>query len=234
MFKKCICVLLSCLLCVLSLSACAPYSPPDPALSQEEVDALREKYPVYPVKVEGPVDVYTDISVDEMAQDEFYNTDIYGTIVSPKKWEYISLAGTDHPELEERKREFTGSAGTAVHLCYEMELIRDAGGMYQPGDKVLLSITQFLEPTIPELQPGDKFIALAGYFNDGREEFAERISAKNELGMAFKGLYYVTEDGYAISTSGEEPQTRASGMTADDCVDYLYYLTQQKDDNSSE
>ena len=52
--------------------------------------------------------------------------------------------------------------------------------------------------------------------------------------MAFKGLYYVTEDGYAISTSGEEPQPRASGMPADDCVDYLYYLTQQKDDSSSE
>ena len=227
MFKKCICVLLSCLLCVLSLSACAPYSPPDPALSQEEVDALREKYPVYPVKVEGPVDVYTDISVEEMAANPDMNTAIYGTIVSQKKWGYTSLAGTDHPELEEKKRELTGSAGTATFLCYEMEIIRDAGGRYQPGDKVTLSITQFLESTIPPLEPGDKFIALGGYY-DGINAFPD------EINIAFKGLYYVTKDGYAISTSGEEPQTRASGMTADDCVDYLYYLTQQKEDNTSE
>ena len=227
MLKKYISALLAALLCIFSLSACTSYSPPKPALSQKEVDALREKYPVYPVKVHQLVSMDTDISVEEMAQDEFSDTVIYGTITSQKKWMYISLAGADHPELEERKRELTGSAGTATFLCYEMEIIRDAGGRYQPGDKVTLSITEFLEPTIPELKPGDKFIALAGY-NDGI------YSLENDIGIAFKGLYYVTEDGYAISTSGEEPQTRASGMTADDCVDYLYYLTQQKEENTSE
>ena len=222
MFKKYISAFMACLLCVLSLSACASYSPPDAVLSQKEVDALREEYPVYPVKVEGPVDVYTDISVEEMAANPDMNTAIYGTIVSQKKWGYTSLAGTDHPELEEKKQELTGSAGTATFLCYEMEIIRDAGGKYQPGDKVTLSITQFLEPTIPPLEPGDKFIALGGYYDD--------INAfPDEINIAFKGLYYVTEDGYAISTSGEEPQTRASGMTADDCVDYLYHLTLQKE-----
>ena len=227
MFKKYVSALLAGLLCVFFFSACSSYSPPNAALSQEEVNALREKYPVYPVKVEGPVDVYTDISVEEMAANPDMNTAIYGTIVSQKKWGYTSLAGTDHPELEEKKRELTGSAGTATFLCYEMEIIRDAGGRYQPGDKVTLSITQFLESTIPPLEPGDKFIALGGYY-DGINAFPD------EINIAFKGLYYVTEDGYAISTSGEEPQTRASGMTADDCVDYLYYLTQQKEDNTSE
>ena len=227
MLKKYISALLAALLCIFSLSACTSYSPPKPALSQKEVDALREKYPVYPVKVHQLVSMDTDISVEEMAQDEFSDTVIYGTITSQKKWMYISLAGADHPELEERKRELTGSAGTATFLCYEMEIIRDAGGRYQPGDKVTLSITQFLESTIPPLEPGDKFIALGGYY-DGINAFPD------EINIAFKGLYYVTEDGYAISTSGEEPQTRASGMTADDCVDYLYYLTQQKDDSSSE
>ena len=233
MFKKCICVLLSCLLCVLSLSACAPYSPPEPVLSQKEVDALREEYPIYQVKSQGPAEFVGDtITVEEMAQDEFSDTVIYGTITSQKKWMYISLAGADHPELEERKRELTGSAGTAARLYYEMEVIRDAGGKYQPGDKVLLSITEFLEPTIPELKPGDKFIAMAGYY--WNHDFDKKVFLENELGMSFKGLYYVTKDGYAISTSGDEPQTRASGMTADDCVDYLYYLTQQKEDNTSE
>ena len=227
MFKKYVSALLACLLCAFFFSACSSYSPPNAALSQEEVDALREEYPVYPVKVQGPVDVYTDISVEEMAANPYMDTAIYGTITSNKKWKYVSLAGADHPELEEKKREFTGMDSMAGFLFYEMEVIRDAGGKYQPGDKVLLSITQFLEPTIPELKPGDKFIALAGY-NDGI------YSLENDIGIAFKGLYYVTEDGYAISTSGEEPQTRASGMTADDCVDYLYYLTQQKDDSSSE
>ena len=233
MFKKHICALLACLLCVLSLSACAPYSPPEPVLSQKEVDALREEYPIYQVKSQGPAEFVGDtITVEEMAQDKFSDTVIYGTITSQKKWMYISLAGADHPELEERKRELTGSAGTAARLYYEMEVIRDAGGKYQPGDKVLLSMTEFLEPTIPELKPGDKFIAMACYY--WNHDFDKKVFLENELGMSFKGLYYVTEDGYAISTSGEEPQTRASGMTADDCVDYLYYLTQQKDDSSSE
>ena len=233
MLKKYISALLACLLCVLSLSACAPYSPPDPVLSQKEVDALREEYPIYEVKSQGLAEFVGDtITVEEMAQDEFSDTVIYGTITSQKKWIYISLAGADHPELEERKRELTGSAGTAAHLYYEMEVIRDAGGKYQPGDKVLLSITEFLEPTIPELKPGDKFIAMACYY--WNHDFDKKAFLENELGMTFKGLYYVTEDGYAISTSGEEPQTRASGMTADDCVDYLYYLTQQKEEDSSE
>ena len=237
MLKKYISALLSCLLCVFSLSACAPYSPPEPVLSQKEVDALREEYPIYQVKSQGPAEFVGDtITVEEMAQDEFSDTVIYGTITSQKKWMYISLAGADHPELEEKKRELTGSAGTSAFLYYEMEVIRDAGGKYQPGDKVLLSITEFLEPTIPEFKPGDKFITLACYYLDDKHDFHfnKNNYSENELGMAFKGLYYVTEDGYAISTSGEEPQTRASGMTADDCVDYLYYLTQQKDDSSSE
>ena len=227
MFKKYISALLATLLCIFSLSACSSYSPPDAALSQKEVNALREEYPVYSVKVEGPVSMDTNISVEEMAANPDMNTVIYGKIMSEKKWKEFSLAGADYPELEEKRRELTGSAGTATFLYYEMEVIRDAGGRYQPGDKVNLSITEFLEPTIPELKPGDKFIALAGY-NDGI------YSLENDIGMAFKGLYYVTEDGYAISTSGEEPQTRASGMTADDCVDYLYYLTQQKEEDSSE
>ena len=232
MFKKYISAFMACLLCVLSLSACASYSPPDAVLSQKEVDALREEYPVYPIKVHQLVSMDTDISVEEMAQDEFSDTVIYGTITSQKKWMYISLAGADHPELEERKRELTGSAGPAAFLYYEMEVIRAAGGKYQPGDKVLLSITEFLESTIPELKPGDKFIAMACYYSN--HDFDKKTFLENELGMTFKGLYYVTEDGYAISTCGDEPQTRASGMTADDCVNYLYYLTQQKDDNSSE
>ena len=231
MFKKYVSALLACLLCAFFFSACSSYSPPNAALSQEEVDALREEYPVYPVKVQGPVDVYTDISVEEMAANPYMDTAIYGTITSNKKWKYVSLAGADHPELEEKKREFTGMDSMAGFLFYEMEVIRDAGGKYQPGDKVLLSITQFLEPTIPEFKPGDKFITLACYYLDDKHDFHfnKNNYSENELGMAFKGLYYVTEDGYAISTSGEEPQTRASGMTADDCVDYLYYLTLQKE-----
>ena len=227
MLKKYIFALFAALLCIFSLSACTSYSPPEPALSQKEVDALREEYPVYSVKVEGTVSMDTNISVEEMAANPDMNTVIYGKIMSEKKWKEFSLAGADYPELEEKRRELTGSAGTATFLYYEMEVIRDAGGRYQPGDKVTLSITQFLESTIPPLEPGDKFIALGGYY-DGINAFPD------EINIAFKGLYYVTEDGYAISTSGEEPQTRASGMTADDCVDYLYYLTQQKDDSSSE
>ena len=236
MLKKYIFALFAALLCIFSLSACTSYSPPEPALSQKEVDALREEYPVYPVKVHQLVSMDTDISVEEMAANPYMDTAIYGTITSNKKWKYVSLAGADHPELEEKKRELTGMNSMAGFLFYEMEVIRDAGGKYQPGDKVLLSITEFLEPTIPEFKPGDKFITLACYYLDDKHDFHfnKNNYSENELGMAFKGLYYVTEDGYAISTSGEEPQTRASGMTADDCVDYLYYLTQQKDDSSSE
>ena len=221
MFKKCICVLLSCLLCVLSLSACAPYSPPEPVLSQKEVDALREKYPIYPVASTGNVIIDTSVPVEEMAA--HMETAIYGKVLSERKWKYVSMNGTDHPELEAKREFFTESAGEAVFLCYEMEVIRDAGGKYQPGDKVVFSISEVVEPTIPDFQKGDALIFLGDYSSSMEN------ALENEVGTIFKGIYYVTPDGYALSTCGEEPQTRASGMTADDCVDYLYHLTIQKE-----
>ena len=219
--KKWLAILLSALLCLLCFSACAS-SQPEPVLTEEQVESLREEYPVYRVVVDSNVFMDTSVPVEDLAKD--METAIYGKVISPRKWKSISLAGTDHPELEEKRKELTGSAGTAEYLCYEVEVLQDAGGQYQPGDKVVFSIPGIVENTIPEFQEGAEIIFLGAY-HDGEENALE-----DEVGTTFKGIYYVTEDGYALSTCGEDPQTRAraSGMKAEDCLNLLYGLTQEE------
>ncbi len=215
MRKKWFSMALSALLCLLCLSACSPYSPAEPVLSEEEVEALREEYPIQPISTHPLIDIDTSGTVEEMATT--MDTAIYGKVISPRKWKSVSTAGTDHPELEEKK-----GTGSASFLCYELEVIRDAGGKYKKGDKVVFSLTEMLEGTVPDFQEGDGVIFMGAY-SDGEENALE-----NEIGITFKGIYYVTDDGYALSTCGEDPQTaRASGMTADDCLDLLYHLTQK-------
>lgn len=215
MRKKWFSMALSALLCLLFLSACSPYSPAEPVLSEEEVEALREEYPIQPISTHPLIDIDTSGTVEEMATT--MDTAVYGKVISPRKWKSVSTAGTDHPELEEKK-----GTGSASFLCYELEVIRDAGGKYKKGDKVVFSLTEMLEGTVPDFQEGDGVIFMGAY-SDGEENALE-----NEIGITFKGIYYVTDDGYALSTCGEDPQTaRASGMTADDCLDLLYHLTQK-------
>ena len=219
MSKKWFSIALSVLLCLLSFAGCS-FSPAEPVLSEEEVETLRDEYPDQPISFSPVVDIDTSGTVEQMAAT--MDTAVYGKVISPRKWKNVSTAGTDHPELEEKKENLTSGAGTATFLCYEMEVVRDAGGKYKKGDKVVFSITEMLEDTIPDFQEGDGVIFLGAYF-DGKENALE-----NEIATTFKGIYYVTDDGYALSTCGEDPQTaRASGMTADDCLDLLYHLTQK-------
>lgn len=220
MVKRGFFMILFTLFCLLCFTSCSFYSPAEPKLSEEEVQALREEYPIQPISTHPLIDIDTSGTVEEMASN--MDTAIYGKVISPRKWKSVSTTGTDHPELEEKKEDLTGGAGTATFLCYELEVIRDAGGKYKKGDKVLFSLTEMMEGTVPDFQEGDGVIFMGAY-SDGEENALE-----NEIGITFKGIYYVTDDGYALSTCGEDPQTaRASGMAADDCLDLLYHLTQK-------
>ena len=213
--KKWLSAGLAVLFCLLCFSACSSFSPAEPVLSEEEVEALREEYPIQPISTHPLIDIDTSGTVEEMAAT--MDTAVYAKVISPPKWKSVSTAGTDHPELEEKK-----GAGNANFLCYELEIVRDAGGKYQKGDKTVFCIPEVVEDTIPDFQEGDGLIFM-GVYQDGEENVLE-----NEIGATFKGIYYVTDDGYALSTCGEDPQmARASGMTADDCLDLLYYLTQK-------
>ena len=215
MLKKRLFAGLAAFFCLLCFSSCSSFSPAEPVLSEKQVEELRGEYPIQPVSTSPMVSIDTSGTVEEMAST--MDTAIYAKVISPRKWKSVSTAGTDHPELEEKK-----GAGNANFLCYELEVIQDAGGKYQEGDKVVFSISQVVEDTVPDFQEGDGVIFMGAY-QDGKEN-----SLENEIGSTFKGIYYVTDDGYALSTCGEDPQmARASGMTADDCLDLLYHLTQK-------
>ena len=160
-------------------------SAPSSRLSDEEIKLLRKDYPIYTQRP-ALVDM-TPYTMEDIAVE--MDTAIYGKALSE-------------------------STQRSEKILYEVEVIQDVSGTYQPGDSITISIPSFMEGCIPEFEKWENLIILGQFQTD----------EENVVNFADKGLYYVTKDGYALS-SFEETENQFSGMTAEDCVKQLYELT---------
>lgn len=196
---------------VLLFSCCACATVTGEKLSEEKVQELRKQYPVYDVTA-AP---FATVVIQPFAEVASHMETVMDVkVIGDVNRTYIDLSGTMPADFEEAIKE-KGFSYTAGFLTYQVEVIEDAGGQYDPGDIVTVSITDVLEGAIPTFQKGDRFIFMGGYDEEGQ----------NEVGMNYQ-TYYVTEDGYALSSFQEEEANCLSGVKAEECVDYIFDLVQ--------
>lgn len=140
--KKYLSAIAAIILFAAALTACS--SVPSDMLSEEEIEALRQKYPIYESM---PSDNAAMVS---LTQEEFFaymDTSVYGTILSGPSSREILIE--ESPDIKEKQEKEGLPATKAKHLTYEVEVIQDAAGRYSKGNTIVISIP----PVIKKLSP---------------------------------------------------------------------------------
>ena len=182
-------------------------------LSEHEIQTLREQYPVYDVTAAPNASLIMK-PLEEVAPE--METVMYVKVLGDIERSYVDLSDTMPVDMVESiKEKGFGFTLTAGFLTYQVEVIDDASGQYAPGDIVTATIPDIVETVIPTFHEGDRFIFMGGPDDE----------VEDEIDMNFR-MYYVTEDGYALSSFQEEEENRLSGVKAEECVDYIFDLVQ--------
>ena len=82
---------------------------------------------------------------------------------------------------------------TVEFYAYTLSVLADSEGLYEKGTEITLHNNMWLKNMTPELQDGMRILAV---FNAGTED-------EYRSSFAPSGLFYVTEDGYVLSTFDE-------------------------------
>lgn len=185
--------LLATLLC--ALTACAPAAEP---LTDAEIEALREKYPV---STEKP-------SMLSMRDQTFaqwieqMDTVAYVEITGESQFYSIALGGSDEKPME---KEETVDSSRAGHFEYPAKVIRDATGVFKGGEQITISSPQMLFDVTPAFKAGDRIAV--GVAKDKYKE--------TRYQFAYLCAYYVTEDEHILSCFQELEGDEKTGLTID-------------------
>lgn len=185
---KVMCVILAGLLCI--LAACAV---PTDRLSPEEIEALRETYPL--CGTPDIVDGNWNVPVEEYI--ERADTFVYGEVRGDVQYYTKDVA-----------------LMTVEFYAYTLSVFADSEGLYEKGTEITLHNNMWLKNMMPELQDGMRILAV---FNAGTED-------EYRSSFAPSGLFYVTEDGYVLSTFDETDtgtKIPLSGMPVEEALKVL-------------
>ena len=180
--------LCACLLTVSRLSGCAsnPDISADPApLSAEQVEGMREDYPICP----------GGSSIGSMLPTElkdFLNDD-YRIL-------YAEVSG---PETTETRAINVENVGGEEFDFYEvpLQVLYDSSGTFNKGEEIHIYQNTMFRDGMPAFEEGDRFVALAiDCF-----PFHQETSDIPRVEVSLQGFYYITDDGHAIAAY-EEPE----------------------------
>ena len=167
---------------LLALTAC---SAPAARLTEEEIEVLRERYPLcgYPELVEV---MY--VPIEEII--ERADTFVYGEI--------IGEAEPDHSAIWER-------------FQYTLTVIEDSERLFEKGEQVTLISDVMLRSIIPEFKDGMRAVVA----------YTPETGNKNSALFMLWSVFYVTEDGYVLSSFDENKmgsELILSGMRVEDAL----------------
>ena len=189
--------LLAVLLCV--LTACAPAAEP---LTDAQIEALREEYPV---SAEKPSMLsMRDQTFTQWVQQA--DTFVYVEITGEPRFYSIALGGGGEKEIE--KDEAVDQSRTG-HFEYPAKVVRDATGVFKGGEAITISSPQMFFEVTPALKAGDRIIA--GVTKDQYKE--------TRYQFAYLCAYYVTEDEHVLSCFKELEGDEKTGLTVDGLFD---------------
>lgn len=157
-------------------------------LSDEEIAVLREQYPVC------GVDVPEGISMKKASINEVKSaaeTFVYGEVVGDMKTYSVKLS-TGNSMLDQ-KRENNGISEEYDFYEYTISVISDTEGKKEKGENLTITANKIFKNYNPQLREGMKIVVPVVTDDDNQ--------TRNHY--IVDGMYYVTEDGYAISAFEE-------------------------------
>lgn len=184
------------LLCIIICCITIGFFSKERRLSEDEIEALREQYPICGMG-DSVLGFRIPTSIETKIDRGVVYTFVYAEILDDYQTYYINISTGD--EVFDEK---AASKGFGVYEYYEypIRVIEDVTGQYQEGDLLTIAGNMMLKDEKPDLQPGMKMIIplKENDSKDTRNYFTEI------------GMYYVTEDGYAISAYDETELSRTA------------------------
>lgn len=183
---------------------------PEARLTNEQIQALRDEYPVYGKKAPALVSRKA-MTVDEVK--DYVETFVYGEVVGGIS-KYNVTATLKNKALAE-KRKKNGIDDVFEFYEYTVTVIGDTEGIYSKGDKITIAANvDFIEYN-PTLSDGMKIVVPV--IRDNKKE--------GRTYYTVDGMYYVTPDGYALTAFDEEKASASkdisSGVTLENLLKRL-------------
>lgn len=162
---------------------------PEARLTDEQIQALRDEYPVYGKKAPALMSMKS-MTVDEVK--DYVETFVYGEVVGGIS-KYNVTATLKNKALAE-KRAKNGINDVFEFYEYTVSVIGDTEGIYTQGEEITIAANvDFIEYN-PTLSDGMRIVVPT--VRDNKKE--------GRTNYTVNGMYYVTPDGYAIAAFDEE------------------------------
>lgn len=206
---------LICILVIIAISLCMiclfSLNKQEDRLTNEQISSLREQYPICAIKEPPNVSMNHNISLEDII--ELSDSFVYGEVVGDYKT-YLVNASTGKDEVDKKRKE-KGIEDTFEFYEYTLNVINDTEGKYQKGDVITISDNIIFKDYNPKLSDGMKVVV----------PVFEGKNVKHPTRRSYSviGMYYVTDDGYAISAFSENKQAKKihSGLKVDELLKQL-------------
>jgi hypothetical protein len=166
-------------------------------LSDEQIAALREQYPLgrdtSALAGRVPIDLYLLATAVRDA-----DTILRAKVLGDAKG--FSSSNEDY-----------GRVITNTYSGYSLEAINDSAGLYPKGTIVDVYVNSMFINDIPKLKKGMEIIIMPRKFS--------LWGGRNSVNLSF--LYYVTKDGYVLAAYDTPPTTERDGMRAEALIEDL-------------
>ena len=175
-----------------------------PRLTEEQISELREQYPLYTENAPPLVDMDTwSLKQVKANSDSFVYAEVVGDISY-----YTVSASTGNEQLDEKRRA-NGISDEFQFYEYTLTVLGDTSGEYEKGEEITIASNVMFMDYLPKLSDGMRMVI----------PVSRDPEKPSRSYYQLEGIYYITEDEYAISAFEEklEPQP-LSGMKVDELM----------------
>lgn len=153
-------------------------------LTQEEIDALREQYPIADPAAAAVISMVPPSLSDVM---ELADTFVYGEVVGVETVEKVLSTGDESLDAKQQ------GAGEVSFQVLTLRVIEDTAGVFGEGEEISLWTNAALAEYGPQLTEGMRAVLPAvAHDSEGRYD------------TCCIGTYYVTPEGFVLSAFDEE------------------------------
>lgn len=175
-------------------------------LSESEIAKLRETYPIHRTP-----DFITKVTPTLQECISSADSFIYGEVVGDVNYFTKTILMKDE-ELEE-KRKNNGIKDSYQFYEYTLSVIKDTEGKYTNGEQITIAANIMFQENNPQLSEGMRVIVPV--IKD------DTVKSRHSYGV--DAMFYVTEEGYAISAfnENETAKRKLSGLKVEDLLPML-------------
>ena len=156
-------------------------------LTQEQILSMREQYPIY--KNDAPMVDTIDVPLQKVS--ERMESFVYGEVTGDvSTYSFVNLTG--NAEWDNKMAQVSPNNKTTF-FEYPITVISDTEGKYKKGEQITIAANVIFQECRPKLKKGMK-VVLPVARDDEKPE-------RNYYSLT--GMYYITDEGYALSAFDE-------------------------------